>query len=71
VDLEEIKAFRGVVIQDRYHSDRKWNRAMTTSRMEKRTIEHMLHEEGVHGWARMMIEHDDNRDNRDNSVADR
>lgn len=44
---------------------------MTTSRMEKRTIEHMLHEEGVHGWARMMIEHDDNRDNRDNSVADR
>ncbi|GJJ69157.1 hypothetical protein EMPS_01503 [Entomortierella parvispora] len=64
VDLEEIKAFRGVVIQDQYHSDRKWNRAMTTSRMEKRTIEHMFHEEGVQGWARMMIEHDDNPVNR-------
>ncbi|KAG0055704.1 hypothetical protein BGZ83_007712 [Gryganskiella cystojenkinii] len=59
VDFDDIKAFRGVVIQDSFHADRKWNWALTTSRMEKRTIEHMLHEEGVLGWARMMIEQDD------------
>ncbi|KAF9309503.1 hypothetical protein BG003_009691 [Podila horticola] len=57
ISLEDIKAFKGVVVDENY-SDRKWNRALTTSRDSKQTIEHMLHEEGVHGWARMMIEHD-------------
>ncbi|KAF9366302.1 hypothetical protein BGX34_004489 [Mortierella sp. NVP85] len=56
---EDIKAFKGVVIQDEQYSDHKWNRASTTSRIAKRTVEHMLYEEGVVGWARMMIEHDD------------
>ena len=53
----EIKAFKGIVVQDAQHSDRKWDRASKTSRAEKRTVEHMLHEEGVLGWARMMVEH--------------
>ncbi|KAF9353917.1 hypothetical protein BGX26_008339, partial [Mortierella sp. AD094] len=60
---DEIMAFKGVVVRDEYHSDRKWDRAARTSRVEKRTVEHMLHEDGVLGWARMMIEYDpDNSD---------
>ncbi|KAF9126259.1 hypothetical protein BGW39_006755 [Mortierella sp. 14UC] len=58
VSFDDIKAFKGVVIQDQHHADRKWKRAATTSRIAKRTVEHMLHEDGVAGWARMMIEHD-------------
>ncbi|KAF9088736.1 hypothetical protein BGX23_007142 [Mortierella sp. AD031] len=58
ISREEIKAFKGVVVQDSDHSDRKWHRAATTTRAEKNTVEHMLYEEGVLGWARMMIEHD-------------
>ncbi|KAG0287611.1 hypothetical protein BGZ98_004585, partial [Dissophora globulifera] len=58
--LEDIKAFKGVVIQDKEYSDHKWKRAVTTSRIPKRTVEHMLYEEGVVGWARMMVEHDVN-----------
>lgn len=58
VSRHEIKAFKGIVVQDVHHSDRKWDRASRTSRAEKRTVDHMLHEEGVLGWARMMIEHD-------------
>jgi hypothetical protein len=58
VDLDDIKAFKGIVIQDQDHADRKWKRAATTSRIAKRTVEHMLHEDGVAGWARMMVEHD-------------
>ncbi|KAF9177299.1 hypothetical protein BGZ50_008907 [Haplosporangium sp. Z 11] len=60
ISLDDIKAFKGVVIQDAHHSDRKWERAATTSRMAKRTVEHMMHEEGIVGWARMMVEHDEN-----------
>ncbi|KAF9938922.1 hypothetical protein BGZ65_011906, partial [Modicella reniformis] len=56
---EDIKAFKGVVIQDEHYSDHKWKRASTTSWIAKRTVEHMLYEQGVVGWARMMIEHDD------------
>ncbi|KAG0197567.1 hypothetical protein BGX28_008973, partial [Mortierella sp. GBA30] len=56
--LDDIKAFKGVVVQNQQYSDRKWERALTTSRIAKRTVEHMLHEEGIVGWARMMIEHD-------------
>ncbi|KAF9921736.1 hypothetical protein FBU30_008203 [Linnemannia zychae] len=60
---EDIKAFKGIVVQDEQHSERKWKRAATTTRSEKHTVEHMLYEEGVLGWARMMIEHDsDNQD---------
>ncbi|KAG0269740.1 hypothetical protein BGZ95_001955 [Linnemannia exigua] len=58
VSREDFKAFKGVVVQDNVHSDRKWNRAAMTTRAEKHTLEHMLYEEGVLGWARMMIEHD-------------
>ncbi|KAF9112862.1 hypothetical protein BGX27_002663 [Mortierella sp. AM989] len=58
ISHDDIKVFKGIVVQDEHHSDRKWKRATTTSRMAKRTVEHMLHEEGVLGWARMMIEHD-------------
>ncbi|KAI1304851.1 hypothetical protein EDD11_005053 [Mortierella claussenii] len=62
VNLEDIKAFKGVVVQDEEHAERKWKRAATTtpSRTNKRTLEHMLYEEGVVGWARMMVEHDTN-----------
>ncbi|KAG0349564.1 hypothetical protein BG004_004417 [Podila humilis] len=60
VSIQDIKAFKGIVIQDAHHSERKWTRAATTSRVEKRTVEHMLYEDGVVGWARMMIEHDAN-----------
>ncbi|GJJ72630.1 hypothetical protein EMPS_04988 [Entomortierella parvispora] len=63
VSRHEIKAFKGIVVQDEYHSDRKWDRASKTSKAEKRTVEHMLHEEGVLGWARMMVEHDPEDDN--------
>lgn len=58
---EDIKAFKGVVIEDEQYSDHKWKRASTTSRIPKRTVEHMLYEEGVVGWARLMVEHDDDR----------
>ncbi|KAG0378133.1 hypothetical protein BGX24_004682 [Mortierella sp. AD032] len=58
VSIDDIKAFKGVVIQDQTHADRKWKRAATTSRIAKRSVEHMLHEDGVAGWARMMVEHD-------------
>jgi hypothetical protein len=58
VVVDDIKAFKGIVIQDQDHADRKWKRAATTSRIAKRTVEHMLHEDGVAGWARMMVEHD-------------
>ncbi|CAO3571993.1 unnamed protein product [Mortierella alpina] len=58
VSLDDIKAFKGVVIQDQQHSDRKWDRALTMSRMAKRTVEDMMYEEGVLGWARIMVEHD-------------
>ncbi|KAG0222495.1 Metallo-peptidase family M12-domain-containing protein [Mortierella sp. GBAus27b] len=57
---DDIKAFKGVVVQDEEYSNSKWKRASTTSRIAKRTVEHMLYEEGVVGWARMMVEHDDN-----------
>ncbi|KAG0208087.1 hypothetical protein BGX33_006484 [Mortierella sp. NVP41] len=63
VNLNDIKAFKGVVIQDEHHADRKWERAATTSRIAKRTVEHMLHEDGVAGWARMMVEHDASKPN--------
>lgn len=59
ITIGDIKAFKGVVVQDAYHSDRKWNRAASTTRAEKRTVEHMLYEDGVMGWARMMVEQDD------------
>ncbi|KAG0022316.1 hypothetical protein BGZ81_008574 [Podila clonocystis] len=59
ITIDDIKAFKGVVVQDAYHSDRKWIRAASTTRVEKRTVEHMLYEDGVVGWARMMVEHDD------------
>ncbi|KAF9298167.1 hypothetical protein BGZ88_007794 [Linnemannia elongata] len=58
VVVDDIKAFKGIAIQDQDHADRKWKRAATTSRIAKRTVEHMLHEDGVAGWARMMVEHD-------------
>jgi hypothetical protein len=58
VSKEDFKAFKGVVVQDNDHSERKWRHAAMTTRAEKHTIEHMLYEEGVLGWARMMIEHD-------------
>ncbi|KAF9426088.1 hypothetical protein BGZ94_006953 [Podila epigama] len=61
VSRDDIKAFKGVVVEDSYHIDRKWERAATTTRMEKRTVEHMLYEKGVVGWARMMVEHDAQR----------
>ncbi|CAO3570025.1 unnamed protein product [Mortierella alpina] len=57
-DRDEIKAYKGIVVQDEGYSDRRWDRAARTSAVEKRTIEHMLHEEGVLGWARMMVERD-------------
>lgn len=56
---DHFKAFKGIVVQDQDLSQKKWDQAMTTS-MEKATVEHMLYEEGVLGWARMMIEHDEN-----------
>ncbi|KAG0226711.1 Metallo-peptidase family M12-domain-containing protein [Mortierella sp. GBAus27b] len=55
---DQILAFKGVVVENDYHSDRKWDRAARTSKAEKRTVEHMLYEEGVLGWARMVVEHD-------------
>ncbi|KAI7827953.1 Metallo-peptidase family M12-domain-containing protein [Gamsiella multidivaricata] len=64
ISLDEIMAFKGVVVEDEFHSDRKWDRAARTTRAEtKRTVEYMLYEEGVLGWARMMIEHDPENEN--------
>ncbi|KAF8937009.1 hypothetical protein BGZ58_003383 [Dissophora ornata] len=62
---DEIMAFKGVVVEDEHHSDRKWDRAARTSKAEnsQRTVEHMLYEDGVLGWARMMIEHDPDNEN--------
>ncbi|KAF9326399.1 hypothetical protein BG006_010165 [Podila minutissima] len=59
---DHFKAFKGIVVQDQDLSQRKWDQAMATSMSEKATVEHMLYEEGVLGWARMMIEHDENDD---------
>lgn len=58
VSHDEVLAFKGIVVEDEFHSDRKWDRAARSSRIEKREVEHMLFEEGVLGWARMVIEHD-------------
>ncbi|ORZ27671.1 Metallo-peptidase family M12-domain-containing protein [Lobosporangium transversale] len=58
--FDDIKPFKGVVIEDQQYSDQKWKRAATTSRITKRTIEHMQYEEGIVGWARMTVEHDAN-----------
>ncbi|KAF9573805.1 hypothetical protein BGW38_008380, partial [Lunasporangiospora selenospora] len=58
VSLDDIKAFKGIVILDDDHSDRKWNLAATTTKAPQHSVEHMLHENGVVGWARMMVEHD-------------
>lgn len=55
---DHFKAFKGIVLKDRDISQKKWDRA--TSRSDRATVEHMLYEEGVLGWARMMIEHDEN-----------
>ncbi|KAG0344612.1 hypothetical protein BG004_004299, partial [Podila humilis] len=52
---DHFKAFKGVVLQDSDMSSRKWNQAAP-----KRSIEHQLFEDGVVGWARMTIEHDEN-----------
>lgn len=58
---DDIKPFKGVVVEDDYHSNQKWERAMSTNQAEEQrsTVEQMLFEEGVLGWARMMIEHDE------------
>ncbi|KAF9971849.1 hypothetical protein BGZ65_010179 [Modicella reniformis] len=58
ISHDEILAFKGIVVEDELHSERKWDRVARTSRAEKQTVEYMLYEEGVLGWARMMIEHD-------------
>ncbi|KAF9960260.1 hypothetical protein BGZ72_007518 [Mortierella alpina] len=55
---DEVKAYKGIVVQDEGYSNQRWDRAARTTTAEKRTIEHMLHEEGVLGWARMMVERD-------------
>ncbi|KAF8929082.1 hypothetical protein BGZ47_001286 [Haplosporangium gracile] len=61
---DDIKPFKGVVVEDDYHSNQKWERAMSTNQAEEQrsTVEQMLYEEGVLGWARMMIEHDEDED---------
>lgn len=56
---DHFKAFKGIVVQDQAISRKKWDRAKITSRSNRATVEHMLYEEGVLGWARMMIEHDE------------
>ncbi|KAG0049527.1 hypothetical protein BGZ83_005713 [Gryganskiella cystojenkinii] len=62
--INDIKAFKGIVVQDENTSIYKWNQDMTTSTINSnsRTLEHRLYEEGVLGWARMMIEHDSKDD---------
>ena len=58
--INDIKAFKGIVVQDENTSIYKWNQDMTTTAVNdaSRTLEHKLYEKGVLGWARMMIEHD-------------
>ncbi|KAG0328082.1 hypothetical protein BGZ99_006255 [Dissophora globulifera] len=57
--LDDIKPFKGVVLLDSELSKLRWDRALTTTRAGTPTVEHMLYEDGVVGWARMMIEQDD------------
>jgi hypothetical protein len=58
---DDIKPFKGVVVEDDFHSNQKWERAMSANQApeQRSTVEQMLFEEGVLGWARMMIEHDE------------
>ncbi|KAF8980760.1 hypothetical protein BGZ46_003721 [Entomortierella lignicola] len=63
ISNDDIMAFKGIVVQDEHHSNRKWDRAASTSKALKHTVEHMLHEDGVIGWARMMVEHDSDNKN--------
>ncbi|KAF8927757.1 hypothetical protein BGZ58_010142 [Dissophora ornata] len=57
--VDDIKAFKGVVVQNGERSRQRWEKAVTTTTAEnKQSVEHMQYEEGVLGWARMMIEHD-------------
>ncbi|KAF9934680.1 hypothetical protein FBU30_001004 [Linnemannia zychae] len=62
---DDIKPFKGVVIENDHYSNEKWERAMSPNLAEphRPTVEQMLYEEGVLGWARMMIEHDEDDDN--------
>ncbi|KAG0249104.1 hypothetical protein BG011_009578 [Mortierella polycephala] len=60
--LEDIKPFKGIVLQDETLSMQKWKRAMDytpTAAGGPKTVEQILYEEGVVGWARMMVEHDE------------
>ncbi|KAF9582642.1 hypothetical protein BGW38_010939 [Lunasporangiospora selenospora] len=61
--VDDLMAFKGVVVQNSEHSDHKWRRTVTMSPLEKRSVEHMLHEEGVLGWARIVVEHDPEYEN--------
>ncbi|KAK3846493.1 MAG: Metallo-peptidase family M12-domain-containing protein, partial [Linnemannia gamsii] len=58
---DDIKPFKGVVVEDDHFSNQKWERAMSINQAEEQrsTVEQQLYEEGVLGWARMMIEHDE------------
>ncbi|KAF9969540.1 hypothetical protein BGZ73_008092 [Actinomortierella ambigua] len=58
---EDIHAFRGVVLDSKQDADRHWDRIRTTSRQRDqsgRALDHMLYEEGVVGWARMVVDQD-------------
>ncbi|KAG0374609.1 hypothetical protein BGX24_010181 [Mortierella sp. AD032] len=61
---DDIKPFKGVVVEDDHFSNQKWERAMSINQAEEQrsTVEQQLYEEGVLGWARMMIEHDEEND---------
>ncbi|KAF9186872.1 hypothetical protein BGZ51_001728 [Haplosporangium sp. Z 767] len=63
--LEDIKPFKGIVLQDETLSMQKWERTMdytSTAARGPDTVEQILYEEGVVGWARMMVEHDESDD---------
>ncbi|KAG0276214.1 hypothetical protein BGZ95_007832 [Linnemannia exigua] len=64
---DDIKPFKGVVVEDDHFSNQKWERAMSINQAEEQrsTVEQQLYEEGVLGWARMMIEHDEENEDSD------
>ncbi|KAF9167888.1 hypothetical protein DFQ26_002636 [Actinomortierella ambigua] len=64
---EDIRAFKGVVLASKRDADLHWNRIRTTSRQPDqsgRTLDYMMHEEGVVGWARMIVDQDEQDRNK-------
>ncbi|KAG0224616.1 hypothetical protein BGW42_004979 [Actinomortierella wolfii] len=67
ISRKDIRAYKGVVLDSKQDADHHWDRIRTSSRRHDesgRTLEHMMYESGVVGWARMVIDQDEQDHNK-------